>query len=109
MSTTPVSTTETIAKTVENGKLSSIKVLSVLKVSAAITNPTGNPKMDTSKSTKKPGSRKSRDIYSLDRWNHDMYNEREQTRKTQDELIASYGYDIWDEFEASRAEHYKYG
>lgn len=39
-----------------------------------------------------------------------MYDEREQTRKSRDELLASYGYDILEESEAPRARrHHKYG
>lgn len=109
-STTAVDTTEPINTTVENSQLSSKKVLAISKVCATIKNPSENPKMDTSESAKKPGSRKSRDIDSLDRWDHDMYDEREQTRKTRDELLASYGYDIREESEAPRARrHHKYG
>lgn len=64
----------------------------------------------TNELAKKPGSKKHRDIDSIDKWTHDMYDEREQTRKTRDELLVSYGYDIREESEAPRARrHHKYG
>jgi len=46
-----------------------------------------------------PG-RKSRDIDSLDKWSHDMYDEQEQMPKTQDELLEAYGYNIYTKLEA---------
>lgn len=56
------------------------------------------------------GARKSRDLDALDKWSHDLYDENEQTRKSRDELLASYGYDIREESEAPRARrHHKYG
>lgn len=86
------------------------RVLAISKVDATVKIPAENPKLETSESAKKPGSRKSRDIDSLNRWDHDMYNEREQAPKTRDELLASYGYDIREESEAPRARrHHKYG
>ncbi|VVC26892.1 Btz domain [Cinara cedri] len=61
-------------------------------------------------SSRKLGGRKFRNIDSLDKWGHDMYDEREQTRKSRDELLSSYGYDIREEIEAPRARrHHKYG
>lgn len=88
--------------------MSSKKVLAISKVAASTKD--SSETSVTGGSAKKPGSRKSRDIDSLDKWTHDMYDEREQTRKSRDELMASYGYDIREESEAPRARrHHKYG
>lgn len=76
----------------------------ILAISKATTNvPNGSVKKTSS-------IKKTRDIDSLDVWTHDMYNELDQTPKTRDELLASYGYDIREESEAPRARrHHKYG
>lgn len=95
---------------VADSTVSSKKVLAISKVAAAIKDSSETSANSAGGSAKKPGSRKSRDIDSLDRWTHDLYDEREQTRKSRDELLASYGYDIREESEAPRARrHHKYG
>lgn len=89
--------------------VTSKRVLAISKVAATQNVSSETPITSANGSVKKLG-RKSRDIDSLDRWTHDMYDEREQTRKTRDELLASYGYDILEESEAPRARrHHKYG
>jgi len=102
-----VDTAENIALAIGDRTVSTKKVLAISKVAAAA-------KVSESADglTKKlgVGSRKSRDLDALDRWTHDMYDENEQTRKSRDELLASYGYDIREESEAPRARrHHKYG
>lgn len=95
---------------VADGAVSSKKVLAISKVASSTKK--SSESSATGGSAKKPGagSRKTRDIDSLDKWTHDMYDEREQTRKSRDELMASYGYDIREESEAPRARrHHKYG
>lgn len=88
---------------------SSKKVLAISKVASTVVN-CSNTSKTGSTVTKPGGFRKSRDIDSLSKWTHDMYNEREQTPKSKDELLASYGYDIREESEAPRARrHHKYG
>lgn len=101
MSKTPVvETTEKVSTVTGDG--TSKRVLAISKVA-------GVTKNVTSELTKTPG-RKSRDVDSLDKWTHDMYDEREQMPKTQDELLVIYGYDIRNELEAPRARrHHKYG
>lgn len=98
--------------TTSNEKLSSKKVLAISKAAASMKNTSETTINSSNGSIKKPGNgfRKSRDIDSLDKWTHDMYDEHDQTRKTRDELLASYGYDIREESEAPRARrHHKYG
>lgn len=104
-STSAVDTSEGASNEVSEGTSSTKKVLAISKVASA-----KNSVASTSELSKKPGSRKYRDVDSLDKWTHDMYDEREQTRKTRDELLVSYGYDIREESEAPRARrHHKYG
>jgi len=89
----------------EDGTISK-KVLAISKVAATLKNPS-DPAVG--ELTKKPG-RKGRDLDSLDKWTHDLYDEQEQMPKSQDELLATYGYDIRGELEAPRARrHHKYG
>lgn len=88
---------------------SSKKVLAISKVASTAVVDSSNASM-TGSVKKSGGFRKSRDIDSLGKWTHDMYNEHEQTPKSKDELLASYGYDIREESEAPRARrHHKYG
>lgn len=88
--------------------MSTKKVLAISKVASAV-----DPSYNTNSGVvRKPGfgSKKSRNIDFLDKWTHDMYDEREQAPKSKDELLASYGYDIREESEAPRARrHHKYG
>lgn len=109
----PISAAETSDKTIitaTEGTTFSKKVLEISKVVNTIKDLKETSISSVSGSVKKSGSRKSRDIDTLDKWTHDMYNEFEQTRKTRDELLASYGYDIREESEAPRARrHHKYG
>lgn len=108
----PINVSEDIAvQNIETPLSTSKKVLAISKVAVA-TKDSSDTTITASidKSTKKTGERKSRDIDSLDKWSHDLYNEREQTRKSRDELLSSYGYDIREETEAPRARrHHKYG
>lgn len=107
---TPVDIAENIAVAVGDRTLSTKKVLAISKVAA--TTKDSETAVTPDGLAKKPGvgSRKSRDLDALDRWTHDMYDENEQTRKSRDELLASYGYDIREESEAPRARrHHKYG
>lgn len=108
--TTAVETSDETIITATDGTVSSKKVLEISKVVDTTKDFTETSTSSVGGSAKKPGSRKSRDIDSLDKWTHDMYNEFEQTRKSRDELLASYGYDIREESEAPRARrHHKYG
>lgn len=90
---------------------SSKKVLVISKVAEATKEPTDTPiTTNVDATTKKPAVKKNRNIDSIDKWNHDMYDEQEQTRKTRNELFTSYGYDIREETEAPKARrHHKYG
>lgn len=87
------------------------KVLAISKVAAATKEPAVTAiTANVDGTTKKPAGKKSRNLDSIDRWTHDMYDEREQTRKTRNELFSSYGYDIREETEAPKARrHHKYG
>lgn len=107
---TAVDAAENTNENVTENTQSSKKVLAISKVASTAVVNSSNASM-TGGSAKKPGGfRKSRDIDSLSKWSHDMYNEREQTPKSKDELLASYGYDIREESEAPRARrHHKYG
>jgi len=109
-SVTPIDTVENAALEVGDGTLSTKKVLAISKVAAS------TKELETSAAAEgiakklSVGSRKTRDLDALDKWTHDMYDENEQTRKSRDELLASYGYDIREESEAPRARrHHKYG
>jgi len=107
---TPVDTAENTALAVVDGSLSTKKVLAISKVAATIKDSETAVTVDGLANKLGVGSRKSRDLDALDRWTHDMYDESEQTRKSRDELLASYGYDIREESEAPRARrHHKYG
>jgi len=109
-SVTLVDTAENTDLAVEDGILPTKKVLAISKVAATIKASETAVTVDGSAKKLNVGSRKSRDIDALDRWTHDMYDENEQTRKSRDELLASYGYDIREESEAPRARrHHKYG
>lgn len=93
-----------------DGTPSTKKVLAISKAAAANRDSSETPITSAGGITPKPGSRKSRDLDSLDKWTHDMYDEHEQAPKSKDELLASYGYDIREESEAPRARrHHKYG
>lgn len=84
----------------------------VLAISKAVLKDSSDNAISSDGSTKKPsgGFKKSRNIDALNKWTHDMYDEREQTPKSRDELMVSYGYDIRQESEAPRARrHHKYG
>lgn len=117
ISTTAVSTTVSI-DTAENNSTAVLdstqvnkKVLAISKAGAAIKVSSVNANGDDG-SAKKPGGgfKKSRNIDAINKWSHDMYNEHEQTPKSRDELMISYGYDIREESEAPRARrHHKYG
>lgn len=88
------------------------KVLAISKIAATQKDTSDISVNSAGGLAKKPvgSTRKSRDIDSLNKWTHDLYDEREQTRKSRDELLASYGYDILEESEAPRARrHHKYG
>lgn len=107
----PVDAAENTALAAGDGTSSTKKVLAISKVAAA-TAKDSETSVTAGGSAKKPsvGSRKSRDLDALDKWTHDLYDENEQTRKSRDELLASYGYDIREESEAPRARrHHKYG
>ncbi|XP_026819656.1 probable serine/threonine-protein kinase DDB_G0282963 [Rhopalosiphum maidis] len=106
----PVDTAENTALAAGDGTSSTKKVLAISKVAATAKD--SETSVTAGGSAKKPsvGSRKSRDLDALDKWTHDLYDENEQTRKSRDELLASYGYDIREESEAPRARrHHKYG
>jgi len=111
----PISVTDSVENTIttDTDSISSAKkVLEISKVAALTLNSLETPTTDAIGISKKPGgsSKKSRNLDSLDKWSHDMYNENEQTPKSKDELLASYGYDIREESEAPRARrHHKYG
>lgn len=105
-SITSIDAAEGVTEETANNTSSTKKVLAISKVAAADKSVVNT----TNELAKKPGSKKHRDIDSIDKWTHDMYDEREQTRKTRDELLVSYGYDIREESEAPRARrHHKYG
>jgi len=107
---TPVDTAENTALAVVDGSLPTKRVLAISKVAAATKDSETAVTADGLAKKLGVGSRKSRDLDALDRWTHDMYDENEQTRKSRDELLASYGYDIREESEAPRARrHHKYG
>lgn len=109
-SVTPVDTAENTALAVVDGSLPTKRVLAISKVAAATKDSETAVTADGLAKKLGVGSRKSRDLDALDRWTHDMYDENEQTRKSRDELLASYGYDIREESEAPRARrHHKYG
>ncbi|XP_001952339.1 transcriptional regulator DEF1 [Acyrthosiphon pisum] len=109
-SVTPVDTAENTALAVVDGSLSTKKVLAISKVAATTKDSETAVTADGLAKKLSVGSRKSRDLDALDRWTHDLYDENEQTRKSRDELLASYGYDIREESEAPRARrHHKYG
>lgn len=107
---TLVDTAENTALAAGDGTSSTKKVLAISKIAAAAK--ASETSVASDGSAKKPsvGSKKSRDLDALDKWTHDLYDENEQTRKSRDELLASYGYDIREESEAPRARrHHKYG
>lgn len=107
---TSVDTAENTALAAGNGTSSTKKVLAISKVAAATKDSETSGTTDGLAKKPSVGSRKSRDLDALDRWTHDLYDENEQTRKSRDELLASYGYDIREESEAPRARrHHKYG
>jgi len=107
----------TSVDTVENTNLavgdetpSTKKVLAISKVAATTKDLETSVAAEGIAKKLSVGSRKIRDLDALDKWTHDMYDENEQTRKSRDELLASYGYDIREESEAPRARrHHKYG
>ncbi|XP_025408403.1 protein CASC3 isoform X2 [Sipha flava] len=109
--TKSVNIAENNATVVIDSTPSTKKVLAISKAASVLKDSSDNATASDG-SAKKPsgGFRKSRNIDSLDKWSHDMYDEREQTPKSRDELLVSYGYDIREESEAPRARrHHKYG
>lgn len=93
--------TENVNNITSDNKSSTKKILAISKA---------NTNTSSGSIRKLSSTKKSRDIDSLDVWTHDLYNELDQTPKTRDELLASYGYDIREESEAPRARrHHKYG
>lgn len=109
-SVTSVDTAENTALAAGDGTSSTKKVLAISKVAAAAKDSETSGTADGLAKKPSVGSKKSRDLDALDRWTHDLYDENEQTRKSRDELLASYGYDIREESEAPRARrHHKYG
>ncbi|VVC26891.1 Hypothetical protein CINCED_3A017196 [Cinara cedri] len=58
------------------------------------------------RSIKKLDGKKSRNIDLLEKWEHDMYDEREQTRKNRNDLFTSHIYNIQEETNAHRDERY---
>jgi len=109
-SMTQVNIVENAALEVGDGTLSTKKVLAISKVAATTKELQTSVGAEGIAKKLSVGSRKARDLDALDKWTHDMYDENEQTRKSRDELLASYGYDIREESEAPRARrHHKYG
>lgn len=111
LSTLPVNTAENNSTEIVDTTPSPKKVLAISKAEVALKDPLDDANAGD-RSVKKPGGgfKKSRNIDSINKWSHDMYNEREQTPKSKNELMVSYGYDIREESEAPRARrHHKYG
>jgi len=94
---TPVDTEENSDLVVGDAILPTKKVLAISKVAATIKDSETSVTADGLAKKLSVGSKKSRDLDALDKWTHDMYDENEQTRKSRDELLASYGYDIREE------------